>query len=380
MLRFKWLVAALVLVPGVAGAQSVGGDFIRLYTPGAGGTWGSITGTLADQTDLQTAMNLKLTSPAGTGFVVQTAAGTWATRSFASGDGSITVTNGDGVTGNVDLAVDPSVYPVTLAQGKLAGRGGASGSGVPEEIALGTGLSFSGTTLSASASFDPLDTATVWLRDEFGLGSTTSGAISQLGWTLTAIAGTGTVSTVVDGAFPHLTVTDFKTGATSGDGSALTLRRGASGAFPLGAVGATSGWDNKIVFKIPNSSNILIRIGFTAAAPAAEPIGIWLRYDTATDTNWQFCSRTGTTTTCYNSGTAADTNWHTLRIRSVTNAKVQFTLDAGTERTICAAGCDATATPDTGVMDAYLSVQGVGAGAKELYLDLWAFQATGLSR
>lgn len=38
----------------------------------------------------------------------------------------------------------------TLAQGTLAGRGGASGSGLAEEITLGTNLSFSGTTLNAT--------------------------------------------------------------------------------------------------------------------------------------------------------------------------------------------------------------------------------------
>lgn len=38
----------------------------------------------------------------------------------------------------------------TLAQGTLAGRGGASGAGVYEQIAAGTNLSFSGTTLNAA--------------------------------------------------------------------------------------------------------------------------------------------------------------------------------------------------------------------------------------
>jgi hypothetical protein len=65
-----------VVVPGPAGTSS-----------GGGGTWGSITGTLSDQTDLQTALNAKqaldadLTAIAGlagtSGFLTKTAANTW---------------------------------------------------------------------------------------------------------------------------------------------------------------------------------------------------------------------------------------------------------------------------------------------------------------
>jgi hypothetical protein len=86
---------------------------------GGGATWGGITGTLSDQTDLNTALNARqpldadLTAIAGVsanGILARTGAGTAAARTIAPGSG-ITVTNGDGVGGNPTIAVDA---PVTV--------------------------------------------------------------------------------------------------------------------------------------------------------------------------------------------------------------------------------------------------------------------------
>lgn len=74
---------------------------------GGGGTWGSITGTLSDQTDLQTALNLK--APKG--------------AAIASG--------------------------LTMATTKLLGRTTAS-SGAIEEIGIGANMALSGGTLSVT--------------------------------------------------------------------------------------------------------------------------------------------------------------------------------------------------------------------------------------
>lgn len=69
------------------------------YVTGSAATWGSITGTLSSQTDLQTALNAKKTD--------------------------------------------------SMSTNKLLGRGTA-GTGVIEEITLGTNLSLSGNTLNAT--------------------------------------------------------------------------------------------------------------------------------------------------------------------------------------------------------------------------------------
>ena len=49
-----------------------------------------------------------LANTTGTGLYVITGAGTSATRDIVSTDGSVTITNPDGVAGDIDLSVPPS--------------------------------------------------------------------------------------------------------------------------------------------------------------------------------------------------------------------------------------------------------------------------------
>lgn len=76
--------------------------------------WGSITGTLSAQTDLQSALDARqpldsdLTAVAGlasAGLVARTGAGTASARTVTGTANEITVTNGDGVGGNPTLAL-----------------------------------------------------------------------------------------------------------------------------------------------------------------------------------------------------------------------------------------------------------------------------------
>jgi hypothetical protein len=77
---------------------------------GGAGTWGSITGTLSAQTDLQTALDAKMPYPGANGFLARTAATTLASRTFTSSDGSIIWVAPDGVASNPDATVDSSVF------------------------------------------------------------------------------------------------------------------------------------------------------------------------------------------------------------------------------------------------------------------------------
>jgi hypothetical protein len=90
--------------------------FSRLPSPGV---WGSISGTLSNQADLQAALDAKqpldatLTALAtynSNGLLVQTAADTFAARSIAAGSSSVSVSNGNGVSGNPTIDVVPGNF------------------------------------------------------------------------------------------------------------------------------------------------------------------------------------------------------------------------------------------------------------------------------
>ena len=127
--------------------------------------WGNISGTLADQADLQSALNAKA---GGSGTADGTNTGDETTATIKSKLGITTLSGsntGDqssivGITGTkaeFDTAVTDgdivfewdSVTWLNMNTAKLLGRSTA-GSGAVEEITLGTGLSFTGTTLNAS--------------------------------------------------------------------------------------------------------------------------------------------------------------------------------------------------------------------------------------
>lgn len=117
-------------------------------TCGGGGTWGSITGTLSDQTDLQNALNSKLGTSLLSGRIFVGNASNVATGVALSGDatinnsGSLTVAN-DAITfGKIQ----------NISADKLLGRTGSSGD--ITEITVGTGLSFSASTLASTSASD----------------------------------------------------------------------------------------------------------------------------------------------------------------------------------------------------------------------------------
>lgn len=91
---------------------------------GGGGTWGSITGTLSSQIDLNTALtgkqdsNSALTALAGiatSGLLVRTGSGTAAARTV-TGSTDITVTNGNGVSANPTITAGTNLSRVSAVE------------------------------------------------------------------------------------------------------------------------------------------------------------------------------------------------------------------------------------------------------------------------
>lgn len=109
--------------------------WVNTVLGGGGGSvaWGSITGTLSAQTDLQTALNAKqpldatLTAFAAyntNGLITQTAADTFTGRTITGTANQITVSNGSGVAGNPTISLPAAI----TAPGSINAVGAVTGS------------------------------------------------------------------------------------------------------------------------------------------------------------------------------------------------------------------------------------------------------------
>jgi hypothetical protein len=116
----------------------------------------------------------------------------WNSLSYASGGGGGGISDGDkgditvsssGATWTIDNgAVSYAKMQDVSAASKLIGRGSASGSGDPQEITLGTGLTMSGTTLSSSGSISGSTGSTdnAIIRADGTGGSTIQGSVPTI--------------------------------------------------------------------------------------------------------------------------------------------------------------------------------------------------------
>jgi lysophospholipase L1-like esterase len=119
--------------------------------------WGNITGTLSNQTDLQNALNTKLSNitgyiQAGTNVTLSglgTLASPYVINSSASGTGTVTnfiFTNGNGLTGVVtNSTTTPSLQLGTSLNGIISGNGTGFST-----VTIGSGLNYFGGVLTAN--------------------------------------------------------------------------------------------------------------------------------------------------------------------------------------------------------------------------------------
>jgi hypothetical protein len=184
--------------------------------------------------------------------------------------------------------------------------------------------------------------------------------------------GNGTSTTFIH---PGVYGLETNSGATTGQGVVLTKVGGTVAAVMIGKLGANAGWEFNYVFWLPSAANISMRAGFTiASGQTADPptAGFWVRYDTgASDTDFTFETRSASTSTISASAVAGDTNWHHIRIRSITAGTILFSIDGSADTSIAT-------HVDTGEMAPFIQLLTRTTATKQINIDFVSYMvATG---
>ncbi len=131
----------------------------------------------------------------------------------------------------------------------------------------------------STASPLPGSTDTIRLYEEFESGNTTT--IGSLGWTLTNVAGSQTVSyTPSSGTYPHLGIVRQATGTTIANGGTISLSQSTSN-DQLGNLGTNTNWTATYIFELGQTTFTGFRIGLADVLNSRQPTdGYFLRFDT----------------------------------------------------------------------------------------------------
>ncbi len=275
---------------------------------------------------------------------------------------------------------------------------------------VGPGLSIDGSgILSASGSgttCDPGDPTMACLVEEFMTGTGTSGQIGTYGWKFAAVT-SGTFGLLNVGSTNQVTqhpgVATLTSTTTANSGGVLNLSNTSTTAVVNLDDLVNEEWEVAWIAKIDSTTDTRFRVGMSVSAasivPSTGEATFMIRYDTDaafadntknTTGSWvaQFCG--------YNSGACAntsgvyavfnitpDTNWHRFRIyRSGTT--INFQIDAGTPRTMCASGCDMTTpsvtSPSSQAVAPWTSFGISGSTQRKVFYDWAMFKMTGLTR
>ena len=166
-------------VPGPQGPVGPAGPQGPQGVPGVGGTWGSITGTLSAQTDLQTALDGKYSTSNPSGFITASALSPYLTTATANATFqtlagmSSYLTTAAAAAGYYPLTGNPSGFLTSAPVTSVAGRTGA--------ITLSnTDISGLGTMSTASASNYSTTAVADTLYAPIAAGLPTGGTVGQI--------------------------------------------------------------------------------------------------------------------------------------------------------------------------------------------------------
>lgn len=204
--------------------------------------------------------------------------------------------------------------------------------------------------------------SSVFISDEFYGGTTTTGNIGSIGWSLSACTATPSGGTANNPGFYRLDTTAVIN----------TLCRVFSQAGAINPINKNHS-EITVARLNTNDANTIVRIGDSDGFSASPPTnGIYFE-KLAADTNWFVVTRSAGVETRTDTGVAINTNFNSFAF-TVTSASVIFQLNNATVAT------HTTNIPSvTGGLNGWF-ITNTAAASKTLDLDYWQGIFTGLSR
>lgn len=247
--------------------------------------------------------------------------------------GAFVTFNGAGGTPSSLTLTSATGLPLTTGvTGTLPIANGGTGVATLTGLALGNGTSaFTPVTTTAGlygAVGDLfVDHTVATINEDFIGGTNADGSVGSLGWRLNTISGTNSTAYVAGGT-SNPGQFQFACGASSGNAGSMSLT--GSAVMPL--VISSQQFEIRITFKLNQTTLTRFRLGLmNDQSSVVAGRGEWMRYDTSSgDTNFMFVVADGSGETAVSSGVAADTNWHTLRIRSITPGSYIYGMSIST--------------------------------------------------
>ena len=223
----------------------------------------------------------------------------------------------------------------------------------------------------------------VLLKDEFTRSSPAGSQYGNLHWRRATLGSptswSVTQSYTNENGRPG--IVSVEPGTTSGAGVGLTFSDTSSDRA-IADLSTASNFEYVIVLKV--SSGLRVRFGTSMYGNE-----VWWQpstyeafsYDPATDTTWKYVFRpyNGTEVVVDSGVTVTAGNWYALRFRITTAGTYRFSISTNggawsTEKTICASGCDGTATLDNRNRSFGLRVQDTDGAAGPLLVDYFAWK------
>jgi hypothetical protein len=247
--------------------------------------------------------------------------------------GAMVLFNGALGTPTSGTLTNATGLPLTTGvTGTLPIANGGTGVATLTGLALGNGTSaFTPVTTTAGlygAVGDLfVDHTVATINEDFIGGTNADGSVGSLGWRLNTISGTNSTAYVAGGT-SNPGQFQFACGASSGNAGSMSLT--GSAVMPL--VISSQQFEIRITFKLNQTTLTRFRLGLmNDQSSVVAGRGEWMRYDTSSgDTNFMFVVADGSGETAVSSGVAADTNWHTLRIRSITPGSYIYGMSIST--------------------------------------------------